>query len=116
MLMHGDPWAVPEKFDIDLGHDHYLKFTSWSPDRDLNPQYDGIPDIPRCGAIIWHKAQDGTVCMSGIHFRSEAAIKVFHEKTMWNVESWEPLTCSPSLLCMTCGDHGFIRNNQWEAC
>lgn len=31
----------------------------------------------------------------------------------WVVESEEPLTLSPSLLCMTCGHHGFIRDGKW---
>jgi len=32
---------------------------------------------------------------------------------VWQVESWEPLTISPSVLCLICGDHGFIRNGSW---
>ncbi len=31
----------------------------------------------------------------------------------WAVESEDPLTLSPSLLCMTCGHHGFIREGEW---
>ena len=31
----------------------------------------------------------------------------------WAVESEEPLTLSPSLLCRTCGHHGFIRGGRW---
>lgn len=31
----------------------------------------------------------------------------------WKVESWDPLTLSPSLLCLTCGEHGFIREGTW---
>lgn len=34
----------------------------------------------------------------------------------WQVESWEPITLSPSLLCTACGHHGFLRNGQWEPC
>lgn len=33
----------------------------------------------------------------------------------WQVESLDPVTISPSLLCQ-CGLHGFIRNSQWEPC
>lgn len=32
---------------------------------------------------------------------------------MWTVESWAPLTLSPSLLCRACQNHGFIRGGQW---
>lgn len=31
----------------------------------------------------------------------------------WTVESLEPLTLSPSLLCRVCGCHGFIREGRW---
>jgi hypothetical protein len=31
----------------------------------------------------------------------------------WTVESVDPLTLSPSLLCRACGHHGFIRGGRW---
>lgn len=31
----------------------------------------------------------------------------------WTVESTEPLTLSPSLLCRGCGNHGWIREGRW---
>jgi hypothetical protein len=31
----------------------------------------------------------------------------------WQVECWDPLTLSPSLLCRSCGSHGFIREGKW---
>ncbi len=31
----------------------------------------------------------------------------------WVVEQEEPLTLSPSVLCTTCGHHGFIREGKW---
>lgn len=31
----------------------------------------------------------------------------------WQVESVDPVTIAPSLLC-PCGHHGFIRNGRWE--
>lgn len=33
----------------------------------------------------------------------------------WRVESYNPITLSPSLLC-PCGHHGYIRNDRWEPC
>ena len=98
----------PEKYDIDLGDNHYLQFTSFNPDRDLNPHYKDFPDIDRVGAIIYHND-----CTSSIMFRSEVAIKVFKEKQLWDVVSMEPLTLSPSILCTLCKDHGFIRDSKW---
>lgn len=34
------------------------------------------------------------------------------DRPLWQVQSWEPLTISPSVLC-SCGDHGFIREGRW---
>lgn len=31
----------------------------------------------------------------------------------WTIESLDPLTVSPSLLCRGCGHHGFIRDGKW---
>lgn len=101
--------------DIDLGDGHRLWFTAWSPGpRELNPQYEGIPPEPRYGAIIAH----GPTCYSGATFRTptfEALVARGFGKAeaCWRVESWDPLTISPSLLCLTCGDHGFIRAGRW---
>ena len=106
------------EMDLDLGDGHQLAFTRWVPDRDLNPQYADLPDVERIGAIVSHKRADGKdgECWSGIMFESEVARRAFQEKSMWRVESWEPLTLSPSLLCRECGDHGFIREGRWVRC
>lgn len=34
----------------------------------------------------------------------------------WQVESYDPLTLSPSIACHTCPHHGYIRNGKWESC
>lgn len=96
---------------IDLGHDRELLFIGWHPDRTLNPQYEGIEDVEKYMAIITHKKPDGSLCDGAIRFDSPAA-RALGQAPLWTVESWEPLTISPSLLCH-CGDHGFIRNGQW---
>lgn len=31
----------------------------------------------------------------------------------WTLESTDPLTVNPSLLCRLCGHHGFIRGGKW---
>lgn len=33
---------------------------------------------------------------------------------MWDVVQSEPLTLSPSILCRSCGKHGYIHNGRWE--
>jgi hypothetical protein len=98
---------------VDLGHDHTLRWLSWSPDRDLNPQYADQPDIDRIGAIIDHVRADGQPCDGGvIHFDLPGVRDVIPDRAVWTVESWDPLTLSPSLLCH-CGDHGYIRDGRW---
>lgn len=112
---------------LDLGHGHTLRFMRWAPD-DLpeNRKTYGIkkgqpmPVIERAGAVVSHPAKDGTgnngdgTCTSAIHFDTEETRRYFsNERVAWTVESWEPLTISPSLLCLTCGDHGFIRDGRW---
>lgn len=34
----------------------------------------------------------------------------------WKIERLEPLTLTPSLLCKSCGNHGFVRNGKWIPC
>lgn len=100
--------------DIDLGDDHKLWFNSWKPDRDLNPQYADLPDVERVGAVIEHRsAALGLLCLSGIIFNGPVRDRIDADRDGWTVESWEPLTLSPSLLCRLCGDHGFIREGRW---
>lgn len=100
----------------EIGHGVGYVFTAWAPDRELNPQYDGIPDVDRFGLIYRHPAPDGSECSGSVVFEGEAARKVMPNHPQWTVDSWEPLTLSPSLLCTTCGHHGWIKNGAWAAC
>lgn len=103
----------PESYDLDLGHNHYLLFTKWSPDRNLNPQYDEIPDNDKIGALVYHLTPKGKECCGSIFFDCIQAKMAFPGKAVWAVHLWNPLTISPSLLC-SCGDHGFIENGKWR--
>jgi hypothetical protein len=106
---------TPERFDLDLGDGHWLEFTAWHPDRALNPQYAHLPDMDRIGAIVHHAATTETgLCGGGsILFDSQAARELWAGHPVWQVQNWEPLTMTPSLLCRACGDHGFIREGKW---
>lgn len=105
---------LTEKIDLDLGDNHTLRFVCWSPDRELNPQYADLPDVDRVGAVVSHVNQKtGDRCYSSITFDSEVTRRVFPSDAIWQVQSFEPLTLSPSLLCRRCGDHGFIREGRW---
>jgi hypothetical protein len=117
---HRDP-------DLDLGDDHYLWYYGWAPDRDLNPQYAEFPDVEKAGASVGHLRPDGSYCEGAITFDVGPMSQLRLQKALWQVQSWEPLTVSPSLLCRApvfdpdryriagseCGDHGFIRAGRW---
>ena len=97
---------------IDLGDDHALQWIRWVSDPDLNPHYAGIPDVEKHAAHVRHNTPTGDYCMGYITIESETARRVSTGNPTWDVESWDPLTLSPSLLC-SCGDHGFIRDGRW---
>lgn len=97
---------------IDLGDDHEIMFVSWKPDRELNPAWNETEDVEKYGADVRHKTPSGAPCLGYILFDSPTAHIVNPGVPMWQVESWEPLTLSPSLLC-SCGDHGFIKQGRW---
>ena len=88
-----------------IGHERYLDFV----------QHDG--NI--IGAIEIHpSAKDGSQCQGGIFFDVSELPDTYlrgdgSRVTTWAVESWEPLTISPSVLCGICGNHGFIRDGKW---
>jgi len=101
---------------MDLGHGVRAWWTAWAPDRDLNPQYAGIPDVPRYGMIYEHPASLG-VCFGGITLDTpETAAVRPPGRPVWQVVTWEPLTLAPSLLCTACGHHGWIREGVWVPC
>jgi hypothetical protein len=108
---------------VDLGDGYHLWFTSWAPDRELNPQFADRPDIDRAGFIYRHRAAGPirlgqTVlhddwCEGGGMLDVPGVRDLVPDRAMWQVESWEPLTLAPSLLCRACGSHGFIREGRW---
>lgn len=99
---------------LDLGSDHVLYWYSWGPDRSANPRFRDYPDVAKWGASVDHlRADDGRPCSGFITFHGPVQDEL-SERPKWTVESWDPLTLSPSILCVLCGDHGFIRNGKWE--
>ena len=109
------PTTDPE-FDIDLGDGHWLKWFSWSPDRSIPSnaeRFHGVPDCEKFGAAVPHVTADGSLCEGFVTLEGDVQARVHPGAPKWRVECWEPLTLSPSLLCRTCGDHGFIRGGKW---
>lgn len=62
----------------------------------------------------WHNNSQGQLCGGWVPFNVSSEY-LTPQGDKWTVESYEPLTLSPSLLC-NCGHHGFIRNGRWESC
>ncbi len=101
--------------NIDLGDGHSIRFMSWKPDRTITgnaERYKNIRDVERAGGIITHVMPDGKLCEGSIWFDLPEVRDTFPGHSYWQVESWEPLTLSPSFLCH-CGDHGFIKQGKW---
>lgn len=66
------------------------------------------------GIDHWHKRADGAWCKGWIDFAGSEWVKGFNGSvTGWTVESREPLTLSPLILCRVCKLHGFIRDGKW---
>jgi hypothetical protein len=89
----------------------------WEPDRELHPQYAGVPDVEHFGLILSHDRPDGWRGVSAITFDGPVQHQLDPNRPKWTVESLDPLTLSPSILCTTskggCGLHGFIRDGKW---
>ncbi len=98
LVADGDP--------IDLGCDHSLRFQPFAPGADS-----GLPEVERYGAHVHHQKPGGGDCVGFIVFAGLPP-EIATGGPAWDVESWEPLTLSPSLLC-SCGDHGFVRAGRW---
>lgn len=92
--------------DFEFGFGYIGWKVGWAPDRELNPQYEGVADHPfvalalKCGP---HE-QTGSVHLDRGWPNNQGVI--------WNVEQEDPLTLSPSIAA-TCGCHGFIREGAW---
>lgn len=84
---------------LDLGHDVRIMFSV---------RRDGGP---RIGFSESHRAPDGRECAGAVTFDVPEAEGLPGPR--WTVESWDPLTISPSILCRICGHHGFVRSGRW---
>lgn len=107
------------KHEIDIGHDHFIAYFRWAPD-DLpaNREHFGypLPVVEKAGVFVRHPnlKVPGELCESAINFDIPEMVKAkLGAGHVWQVHSFDPLTVSPSLLCMRCGDHGFIRDGRW---
>lgn len=111
----------PPEEAVDLGGGHSYVLTVWSPDRELNPQYEDIEDCDPYGAIVFHtNLVTGEPCAGAIVFDGETQRKLEPDRKLWGLNSLEPLDVEGSVLCRyarvgeaECGDHGYIREGRW---
>lgn len=90
---------------IDLGNGFSMRYIGWHPERDINPQYDDVADVEKCGIIVQCPHGEASV---GFNIPGH---RLFQDR--WDVIQWEPLTLSPSIHRLECGCHGFIREGKW---
>lgn len=98
---------MPDEFDkwranwIDLGHGHVAKPTQNREGEHL-------------GYVIDHpNAKDPSKQCGGVVYLKGKSAPYGEGKDEWDLVSLDPLTLSPSVLCVTCGDHGFVREGKW---
>lgn len=92
---------------IDLGHGHTVRIQGW------HHGFDDIPDTDVYGLHDEHTTPDGRRCVGFIPFDNPTSrASGVDAEHRWTLESLDPLTVSPSLLCV-CGDHGFITGGKW---
>lgn len=73
------------------------------------------------GIIFDHPSHAGTRCRGFVGFDVPAndLTNLAKDRPRWKVESWDPLTLSPSIRCTAgpkgqeCGEHGWIREGRW---
>lgn len=81
---------------IDIGYGHTLQAITYTDDE--HPS----------GWMVYHpdKRETNTECGCGVWVARR-------EGSLWTLVNWEPLTIAPSVLCLQCGDHGFIQGGRW---
>ena len=94
------PTAEPPSHAIDIGGNHMIEFVTYQGD------IAGINDYHR-------RKSDGAWCRGWVMFNGSSLGKQFNNQGGWDVTQREPLTISPSMVCRSCGDHGFIQNGKW---
>lgn len=87
------------KETLDLGDGHRLSPILGKQD-ELIGYMDEHPHATEPGRECW-----GSVALEGTEWGRE------HPR--WRVVQAQPLTLAPSLLCPTCGNHGFVRDGRW---
>lgn len=97
-----------EDYPLDFGSGFRGRWVGWHPDREINPQYEGIPDLEK--AVLMLKCPHG---VGGVSVHPSTHDAIFKEAG-WTVHSWDPLTLTPSISREECGCHGYIIDGKWR--
>lgn len=97
------PFTDPDMQMNELGHEMY-----WTRVVDSEGRWIGILEWHECEAA--QNDSDAGVSAGGVNFDSAPD---FVKGARWQVQSEDPLTIHPSILCKTCGLHGFIQQGRW---
>lgn len=92
-------WPPADIERHDLGHG-----VSWSKSCTEDGQWIGI--------LEWHVCKDpeGQLSAGGVNFENAPE---WVKGARWQLLKEDPLTIAPSVLCVTCGLHGFIQEGRW---
>lgn len=99
------PGGLPAyaKPDLWLDDANCIEFVRWKDDSE--------PYM----AFWWHRSTQSETgwCNGSFAWRNPSPKDFQRDMALWTLEQWEPLTISPSLLCLKCKAHGFIRQSKW---
>lgn len=96
------PFTDPDLTMRDLGHNMW-----WTKVLDSEDNWIGILEWHECSA---QNTNDSGVVAGGVNFQNAPASV---QGPRWDKVQDEPLTITPSILCRTCGLHGYITNGEW---
>ena len=58
------------------------------------------------GCLFAHRKRDGEWCIGGFEWAGNGPT--------WQLVSLNPLHVEPSIRCLSCGCHGWVRGGKWE--
>lgn len=95
-------WPPPEIELHDAGHGVF-----WSKYVDSEGNWIGV--------LKWHICQDSEdrLVPGSVFFDTAPTGLTQPEAARWHVVKEDPLTLSPSLICRTCGLHGYFTDGHW---
>jgi hypothetical protein len=94
---------MPVERDIEIGDGVTITLVEWTDPSTGETEIVGLNEA--------HKDKQGNRCMGWVLFAGTAYAEGM--QPAWTVERANPLTLSPSILCRSCGNHGFIREGRW---